>query len=100
MLSKSLLIKEINQKDNHTFSIRWDDDSVQDFRLSALQKNCPCAECREGKVGKKLISDSMVKDEVRAVRIRNIGRYALQIQFSAGCSKGIYSFEMLRNLEA
>lgn len=98
MSSIPILIKEIKQVDNYTFSIVWSDDQQQFFRLSTLQKACPCANCVDEKTGRPLLDASTVKENVRAMTLKSIGRYALQIQFTSGCSTGIYTFTMLRQL--
>lgn len=93
-----LSIKSIRQKDNLTFVIVWNDGIEQDFRLSELQKNCPCANCVDENTGQRMVDVKSIKEDVRAISIRNVGRYALQIRFTAGCSTGLYSFEYLRQL--
>lgn len=94
-----LLVREIKQKDNHTFSILWSDGKDQDFRLSDVQKQCPCASCIDETTGKRLLNPTTVHDHVKALYVRSVGRYALQIQFTSGCSTGIYSFQMLRQMQ-
>jgi DUF971 family protein len=89
-----VLVKAIKQKDNFTFTIEWSDGIARHYRLCDLQERCPCAACSENAAGKQ---PPLCKD-VRAVNIFNIGRYALRIQFTSGCSAGIYSFAMLREL--
>lgn len=96
----SLFVSEIWQKNNHIFSIKWSDGVIQDFRLSDLQKNCPCAHCTDEMTGKRLLNPQTVSYDVRAVVIRSVGRYGLRIQFTSGCSTGIYSFDRLRNLKS
>ena len=91
-------ITHIEQKDNFTFTLRWSDGLSQDFRLSDLQKNCPCARCIDETTGERRIDPQTVDENVRAVVIQNVGRYGLKIQFTSGCSLGIYSFERLRNV--
>lgn len=93
-----LAIRHIKQKDNYTFSILWNNEREQTFRLSRLQANCPCANCVDEKTGRRLISPHLIKEDVRATVIRNVGRYALRIQFTSGCSMGIYSFELLYSI--
>ncbi len=85
-----ILAKEIKQIDNHTFSIAWIDGKSDLFKLSHLQRNCPCLQCKEEPVN--------VEEEVKAFRIVSVGSYALRIEFSSGCSKGIYPFPFLRSL--
>ena len=98
-MSQLLFICQIWQKNNHTFSIKWNDEMIQDFRLSDLQRNCPCAQCADEITGQSLVDPKMVPDTVRAVVIRNVGRYGLRIQFTSGCSQGIYSFDRLRKMK-
>lgn len=95
MKSSAVLLRSIKQTDNHTFTIEWSDGSVCNYRLSDLQKRCPCANCTDEYTGKRLLDENLVKSDVRAVRITSVGRYALRIQYTSGCSTGIYSFDML-----
>ena len=96
---KPILIKQIEQKNNQVFCIVWSDNVQQDFRLSHLQKQCPCANCVDENTGKRIVDSSKIREDLKAISIRTIGRYALQIHFSSGCSTGIYTFDMLRNME-
>lgn len=98
MKQPPVLIKKIYQKDNVLFGIDWSDGVSIDYRLGALQKRCPCAQCYDPVSGQQLCDEKQLDKDVRAVRLTNVGRYALRIQFSSGCSKGIYSFAMLRQL--
>lgn len=98
MKSNPVFVRSIAQKNNHTFTIEWSDRTVSDYRLSNLQKNCPCANCNDEITGKKRVDEKSIKEDVRAIRINSVGRYALRIQFTSGCSTGIYSFDMLRKL--
>lgn len=95
-----LFIRKIEQKDNFTFSIMWSDGLQGDYRLSELQKRCPCAACVDEATGKRLVEEKNVKPDVRATRITSVGRYALRIQFTSGCSTGIYEFDLLHRLRA
>lgn len=95
-MNHPLYILNIWQKDNYTFTIEWNDETQQDFRLCDLQRTCPCANCIDENTGKPLVDPKTVQDQVSAVAIRSVGRYGLQIQFTSGCSTGIYSFDRLR----
>ncbi len=92
-LESEFFIREIHQKDFHGFTIEWSDGKMSNYRLSDLQRRCPCARCRGEKSGKESIDD-----DVEAIRIGRVGSYALQIFFTKGCSKGIYPFSMLRQI--
>lgn len=92
-MANPVLVKAIKQKDNHTFSIEWSDGSILDYRLSELQKNCPCAGCKNESTGNR--NPPFLDPNVRATRITSLGRYALRIQFTSGCSNGIFGFDYL-----
>lgn len=92
---KPFFIKNIWQKDNFHFCIEWNDQNIQEYRLSDLQKKCSCANCIDEVTGQSLIDPRTLVSDVKAIMIRNIGRYGLQIQFTSGCSNGIYSLEEL-----
>lgn len=99
MNKNSYYPKKIYQKDNFTFSVEWNDGILNDYRLSELQKCCPCAGCIDEVTGQRLSHAVPVKKDVRAIRITSVGRYALRIQYTSGCSNGIYSFSFLREMK-
>lgn len=94
------LIHKIAQRDSCTFSIEWSDGKIGQYRLSDLQKQCPCAGCVDETTGQRLAKKEQIDDFVQAKRVVNVGRYALRIDFTSGCSSGIYSFDQLRKLNA
>jgi len=57
--------------------------------LHEIQKNCPCARCSKEKK-----SDP----KVALLEFSLMGRYALKITFSSGCSRGIYPFSLLKKM--
>lgn len=98
MKPKALLIKRIYQKDNFTFVVEWSDGQTFPYRLSDLQHMCPCAACHERRKSHETTLHHLAGDEVKAVRIKSMGRYALRIHFTSGCSNGIYGFDFLHAL--
>ena len=92
-----VLIKAIRQKDNCVFIIDWTDGISNEYKLNALQEKCPCAKCYDPSTGKQFCSDEQLDPNVRAIHIRSVGRYALRVQFTSGCSRGIYSYALLRS---
>jgi ATP-binding protein involved in chromosome partitioning len=91
--------KELKKIDDQVFKIIWSDGTEQKLRMSDLQKNCPCAKCVEEYSGKRIIDPQSIDLNVGAYEIRAVGRYGLRVQFTKGCSTGIYSFDMLRKLK-
>jgi len=90
-----LYMRHIEQIDNHNFQITWSDNTVVSYRLSDLQRKCPCAHCVDESTGKRRMLPSAVDENVTALKISNVGRYGLKIIFTSGCSTGIYSYQML-----
>lgn len=86
-----VLIRELTQLSNYDFQIVWNDGKKSCFRLSDLQKKCPCSRCQEKK--EILITNP----DVRARKISSVGNYALRIDFTEGCNRGIFTFHFLRN---
>jgi ATP-binding protein involved in chromosome partitioning len=94
--AQSSIVNKILQKDPQTMTIHWNDGKSQDFKYSELQKICPCAGCVDENTGKRLSNPDSVDKNLTAKSVDGVGRYAIKIQFNSGCSKGLYSFEMLK----
>lgn len=76
--------------------ITWQDGHRGLYRNRYLRDNCPCAECREGKPRRRL--PVVGGDDLYALQMGVVGRYAISIQWSDGHDSGIYSYETLREL--
>lgn len=96
-MQTSTILKRIQQTGPYTFLIEWSDGIAQNFRLSDLQKMCPCANCVDEGSGRRILDQNTIREDVKARRIVNVGRYAIRIEFTSGCSTGIYSFDFLRH---
>ncbi|MBS4167912.1 DUF971 domain-containing protein [Parachlamydia sp. AcF125] len=94
----ALYICSIQQKDNYTFTIEWNDGRLMDYRLADLQRLCPCAGCWDEGNQKRINHAQTTPDHLSAIKITSVGRYALHIHFSSGCSNGIYSYDFLHAL--
>ena len=81
---------KIKVDDRYHFSIEWLDGKKSLYRFADVQPHCPCVECLERK---KPLADTMGE------KIARVGNYGIQILFSSGCSKGIYPFSLLRDLD-
>lgn len=97
-INQFVFIRRIVQKDAYSFTIEWTDGKISDYQLSDLQRLCTCARCRDEKTGHSLVNPGSIDEHVQAVQIESVGRYALRIDFTKGCSKGIYAFSLLRTL--
>ncbi len=86
-----VLIKKLTQLSNDSFRVLWSDDKSSTFYLADLQRKCPCARCQGSKTEKNT--------NVRALKVSSVGNYALRIDFTEGCSRGVFTFNFLRKLD-
>ncbi|MCA9267417.1 MAG: DUF971 domain-containing protein [Planctomycetales bacterium] len=85
--------------------IVWSDGQRRRYPLHELQENCPCAVCAEKHGAREQKRDDpfqVIQPEeaqpLKLVSMQPVGAYAYAIQFNHGCTKGIYTFEHLREL--
>ena len=84
--------------------IEWSDDVRQQMSPAQILERCPCATCREKRKAKNesqpvlAIAPADSSGPVRITAMAPVGNYAYSIEFDSGCSKGIYTFELLRQL--
>ena len=81
-------ISEVRQKDAHHMEISIEGGWAI-LSLALIQENCPCARC---KIKKKCAVD------VALLEFSRVGRYAVRLTFSSGCSQGIYPLSLLQRL--
>ncbi len=74
------------------FEIVWSDGVKKKLCPADVQKRCPCSRC----IGSKQLR---LNPGVQIISCEQVGNYALQIQFTEGCSQGIYPFQLLREIE-
>jgi len=96
----SLTIKKVWQPNPQHLSLEWSDGISHQYRLSELQKKCPCANCIDENTGERKILKTPIQEDVSAFSVTNVGRYAIRIQYSSGCSTGLYSYQFLRNFNS
>jgi DUF971 family protein len=88
---------EIRRLGVQAVRILWADGHASDYRNDFLRDHCPCAACRE-RPARTLPVVNERRDELYALQIGLVGRYALSIQWSDGHDSGIYSYATLRAL--
>ena len=64
----------------------------------AVRARCPGAECVEEWGGRRVVGDEQVGADVKPRGMHQVGRYAVQIDWSDGHSTGIYSWDYLLKL--
>ena len=88
----------IRQSGARELEIMWMDGHASRYPVAYLRRSCSCAACVDERTGIPILKPEDVPDDVRPVRIDQVGRYAIQFHWSDGHATGIYSFDRLRAL--
>lgn len=88
----------IAQHDDRTLAIRWADGAESLIDVRALRLACGCAHCVDEWSGQPLLDPGAVPADVVPRGLHNVGRYAIQVDWSDGHDTGIYPFDRLRAL--
>jgi len=99
----------LDLKRDEKLTIEWDDGSSSTWTLSQLRSFCPCARCKEVRLGN---SGNLLKKPLLTILPGNystpltvtsaemVVNYGLRIEWSDGHGSGIYSFAYLSQLVA
>ena len=79
-------------------SIQWDDGHRASYTPAHLRLACKCALCEDEWSGERRLQAGSIPADIRALGVKPVGRYGLQIDWSDGHSTGIYTFDRLRPL--
>ena len=88
----------IAQQGPRVLGIRWADGLECVYDVRELRLACACARCVDEWSGRATLDPESVPADVHPLRIRGVGRYAIQIDWSDGHDSGIYPFRRLREL--
>lgn len=86
---------EINDKNE--FLVAWP-GVLSVIPALRLRDACPCASCIEEGTGRKILDTATIPADIRALEVKPVGSYAVQISWSDGHGSGIYSWETLRRI--
>src|SRR5690606_13212509 len=95
----NLGVKAIKQVDERTLGITWSDDKYAEYDVVNLRRKCPCALCVDEWTRAPKLDPKQITEDIRPIRIDSVGRYALKIKFNDGHTTGIYTFQLLRDLD-
>ncbi len=91
--------------DDRFLQVTWSDGEVRRSSFASLRAACPCATCREKKradAGRKPnllpVLTAAEAQPLKIVRMRPVGNYAYNIDFSDGHGSGLFTIELLREL--
>ncbi len=79
--------------------ITWKDNHKSTFTLHQLRSLCPCAGCQGETVLLREVAPQPKGNNPRQyelIDIRQVGSYAIQIEWADGHNAGIYTWEYLR----
>ena len=94
---KKIPIK-IEFADKPEIIIEWNDGKKLSYSPKVLRAACPCASCVNELTGQRIIDPKNIPDDIRALAVNIVGRYALQIVWSDRHATGLYGFDLLRKL--
>ena len=102
------MIKTISKKNEEILLIDWDNE-ISEFSIPQLRRNCPCAKCKKHQDS---ITESDLSNKMRIVErqsilaspfvlaeIKLVGRYAINLIWQDGHHSGIYTYDLLHELE-
>jgi DUF971 family protein len=89
-------IRIVNKK---ILFVRWDDDSESEIGLEKLRKLCPCATCfTDREKQSKSYIPILMESQVKVKNIKQVGSYAISINWNDGHNTGIYEYPYLKKL--
>jgi len=78
--------------------VEWADGTRSRLSVRELRLACACASCVDEWTGEARLDPASVPPDVRPTRIRAVGRYGIQVEWSDGHTTGIYPYARLRAL--
>lgn len=87
-LEEVLSLQGVRATSKNKWQMIWSDGKITNLDPHQLQKGCPCKACKEG--------NSSSFEDVEITSMTQVGKYAIQVSFSKGCSKGLFPLALLR----
>ena len=91
---------EVELADKKRLQLKWADGRTQELGVFRLRSECPCADCVDEFSGERTLDPATLDPELGLEKVEAVGRYALKLTFSDGHSSGLFTYRMLRELEA
>ena len=90
--------RKVEIRSDGGLSILWDDGHQAAYTPAHLRLACKCALCEDEWSGERRLDASSIASDIRALSVKPVGRYGIQVNWSDGHSTGIYTFDRLRAL--
>jgi DUF971 family protein len=98
--STDIFPEAIELTDNDSvLQIVWNDGHTSRHRLAVLRAACPCAHCQGHHPSQSLNLKPEQFSEIKIKDLAPVGRYAYHIVWSDHHDTGIYTLQLLRELE-
>jgi|SaaInlStandDraft_1057018.scaffolds.fasta_scaffold11845_4 ATP-binding protein involved in chromosome partitioning len=88
----------VEKGSERVLSIKWSDGEQAELDVVKLRRACVCAHCVDEHTREQILKPEDVAETVRPLRVRNLGRYALMIDWTDGHSSSIYSWDSLSRI--
>ena len=85
----------INKHSSTEMGIDWNHGEKTIVSFIDLRFYCRCAECVDEWTRKRKLERKNIKPDIKPMKVEEVGRYAIQIQWSDGHRAGIYPFDLL-----
>jgi ATP-binding protein involved in chromosome partitioning len=79
---------DIRQAGARRLAISWSDGCESEYDVRSLRLACHCAQCVDEWTGAATLDPANVADDVHPLRIAPVGRYGIQIEWSADPRRG------------
>ena len=80
-------------------AIEWDDGRRSRLPMTFVRSRCPCAACVDEWTGRRTLDPATIPADIHPWGFTEVGRYALQVEWSDRHASGLYSWELLRRID-
>jgi DUF971 family protein len=95
-MQKIIALKSLVKTASGQIEFVWQNDSYTVVEPRELRLACPCAHCVEEFTGRPLLNPNQVSETIIPLVIKNVGRYAVNFEWSDGHKTGIFSFDYIQ----
>ena len=95
-MKKYATLMDLSKTKEDHLEFVWSHGGSNSIHVRDLRLACPCAHCVDEYTGEKILNPNSVPQTILPKRIKSIGRYAINIEWSDGHKTGIYTFESLQ----
>lgn len=78
--------------------VEWNSGESTVFDFKPLRFFCRCAECVDEWTRERRVKFENIPADIAPVKLENVGRYAVQIEWTDGHRAGIYPYDLLYHL--